>query len=65
MDCQSGVRLKALIPLISQESIWIRRALPRAVPESGHGLEGQRLQTLWHYSDIPSVSIGTLHAICR
>jgi len=37
MDCQLGSPLKALISLISQELPWIRRALPRAVPQCGHG----------------------------
>jgi hypothetical protein len=62
MDCQSDVRLKALISLISQEATWIRRALPRAVPQSGQRQDGQESQTLWRYRNIPSVSIGTWHA---
>src|SRR5208282_4861609 len=36
MDCQSGCPLKAFISLIPQEPTWIRRALPRAVPQCGH-----------------------------
>jgi hypothetical protein len=53
MDCQSDVRLEALISLSPQEPTWIRRALPWAVPQSGQRLEGQRLRTLLRYRDIP------------
>jgi len=43
MDCQLGGPLKALIPLIYQELTWIRRALPRAVPQCGHRCGGGRI----------------------
>jgi hypothetical protein len=42
MDCQLGSRLRALISLISREPTWIRRALPRAVPQCGHGWKDSR-----------------------
>ena len=45
--------------------IWAWHALPRAVPQSGHRLEGQGLQRLWRYTEMPSVRFGRLHAHCR
>ena len=46
MDCQSGCPLNSVNSLISEETTCIRHALPRAVPQCGQRLEGQRLRSI-------------------
>ena len=57
MDCQSGCPLKALISLISEEPTWIRRALPRAVPQCGQRGDVSRALDMLPLSNI-AIPIG-------
>jgi hypothetical protein len=65
MDCQSGC------PLKSVNFAYFRGAsLDSACPAQGSAsiwAEARRtkIETLWRYRDIPSVSIGISHANCR
>ena len=64
MACQSAL-LNPSFLIGPRHLIWAWHALPRAVPQSGHRLEGQGLQRLWRYTEMPSVRFGRLHAHCR
>jgi hypothetical protein len=65
MDCQLGSRLRALISLISREPTWIRRALPRAVPQCGHGWKDSRDEDFAIPRKMPRFPIGPMSATCR
>ena len=64
MACQSA-SLNPSFPIGPKHLIWAWHALPRAVPRCGQRLEGQGLQRLWRYMEMPSVRFGRLHAHCR
>ena len=65
MDCQSGSPLKALITPISEEPTWIARALPRAVPQCGHGWKEPTRRKSWYPRKMPGFPFGALSATCR
>jgi hypothetical protein len=65
MDCQLESWLRALISLISREPTWIRRALPRAVPQCGHWWKDPRDENSGIPDKTPRFPFGPVTGTCR